>query len=82
MERAHKQLAKQEQEHLQQVFQERERHEQAYAKEALAEGLERNNERLRSTVVEQRDEIKYLLNRISRYAPQEFVGKVPNYVPG
>ncbi len=47
-----------------------------------AEALQKNNDRLRTTVVEQREEIKALLKRISRYAPQEFAGKIPGYMPG
>jgi hypothetical protein len=75
-------MALQHKRHHDEVCRERELHEDAYDKMLVAEALQKNNDRLRTTVVEQREEIKALLKRISRYAPQEFAGKIPGYMPG
>jgi hypothetical protein len=75
-------MTKQNDQHLKRVLKERERHLQLYSIEAEADSLRSKNESHWNTIIEQRDEIKALLVRISKYAPTEFSDTQRSLAPG
>lgn len=75
-------MAKQSEQHLKRVMKERERHLQLYNFEAEAVSLRAKMESMQTTITGQREEIKSLLTRISKYAPREFRDRKGEQAPG
>jgi hypothetical protein len=77
-----KEMTKQNDQHLQRVMKERERHLQLYNFEAEAINLRTKVESMQTTIADQREEIKNMLTRLSKYAPREFRDSDADQVQG